>query len=140
MFQWRSRLRANHAGVIDISTSDYGIVGGFQIIPWDHALKSKEMQGAWGATQWMIIAPADGKSMMGGTAPLFDGSLVPGPSKGERLWDTWSTYGRKSLTLARIDGGEWTMFPDASGKSDEALKRVTHIRIYFPQSEEPLIK
>jgi hypothetical protein len=138
LFQWRSRLRANHAGVIDISTSDYGTVGGFQIIPWDHALKSKEMQGAWGATQWMIIAPPDGKSMLGGTAPLFDGSLVPGPSRGERLWDLWSTYGRKSLALVRIDGGEWTMFPDASGKSDDALTRVTHIRIYFPQSKEPL--
>jgi hypothetical protein len=137
MFQWRSRLRANHAGVIDISTSDYGTVGGFQIIPWDHALKSKEMQGAWGATQWMIIAPSDGKSMLGGAAPLFDGGLVPGPSRGERLWDLWSTYGRKSLALVRIDGGGWTMFPDASGKSDDALKRVTHIRIYFPQSAEP---
>jgi hypothetical protein len=140
VFQWRSRLRANHAGVIDISTSDYGTVGGFQIIPWDHALKSKEMQGAWGATQWMIIAPPDGKSMLGGTAPLFDGSLVPGVSRGERLWDLWSTYGRKSLALARIDGGEWTTFPDASGKSDDALKRVTHIRIYFPQSWEPPAK
>jgi hypothetical protein len=137
LFQWRSRLRANHAGVIDISTSDYGTVGGFQIIPWDHALKSKEMQGAWSATQWMIIAPPDGKSMLGGTAPLFDGSLAPGPSRGERLWDLWSTYGRKSLTLARIDGGEWTMLPEASGKSDDALKRVTHIRIYFQQSKEP---
>ena len=137
VFQRRSRIRANHAGVIDISTSDYGTVGGFQIIPWDHALKSKEMQGAWGATQWMIIAPPDGKSMLGGTTPLFGGSLVPGPSKGERLWDLWSTYGRRSLALARIDGGGWTMFPGVSGKSDDALKRVTHIRIYFPQSEEP---
>ena len=137
VFQRRSRIRANHAGVIDISTSEYGTVGGFQIIPWDHALKSKEMQGAWGATQWMIIAPPDGKSMLGGTAPLFDGSLAPGPSKGERLWDLWSTYGRKSLALARIDGGKWVMFPDASGKSDDALTRVTHIRIYFQQSGEP---
>jgi hypothetical protein len=137
MFQRRSHIRANHAGVIDISTSDYGTVGGFQIIPWDHALKSEEMQGVWEATQWMIIAPPDGKSMMGGTAPLFDGSLVPGPSRGERLWNLWSTYGRKSLVLARIDGGEWGMLPDASGKSDDALKRVTHIRVYFPQSVEP---
>ncbi|MDR3165722.1 MAG: hypothetical protein LBU13_09100 [Synergistaceae bacterium] len=136
MFQWRGRIRANHAGVIDISTSDYGTVGGFQIIPWDHALHSKEMQGAWGATQWMIIAPPDGKSMLGGTAPLFEGSLAPGPSKGERLWDLWSTYGRKSLVLARIGGGGWKLFPGASGKADDALMRVTHIRIYFPQSGE----
>jgi hypothetical protein len=138
MFQWGGRIRANHAGVIDISTSDYGIVGGFQIIPWDHALKSKEMRGAWGATQWMIIAAADGKSMMGGSPPLFSDGLVPGPSKRERLWNVMSTYGRKSLALARIDGGGWTTLPDASGKADDALKSVTHLRIYFPRTEWPL--
>jgi hypothetical protein len=139
MYQWKSRIRANHSGVIDISTSDYGIIGGFQIIPWDHALNSKEMQGAWGATQWMIIGHADGKSMMGGTEPLFAGGLVPGPSKKELLWDLWSTYGRKSLVMARLNGGYWTMLPKASGKEDEALKSVTHLRIYFPKTGEPLI-
>jgi hypothetical protein len=95
------------------------------------------MQGAWGATQWMIIAPADGESMMGGTAPLFSGSLIPGPSRGERLWDMWSTYGRKSLVLARLNGGSWAKLPLAAGKSDDALKSVTHLRIYFPFTEEP---
>jgi hypothetical protein len=137
LYQYGGRVRANHSGVIDVSTSDYGAIGGFQIIPWDHALNSKEMQGAWSATQWMIIGPADGKSMMGGTEPLFAGGLVPGPSKGERLWDVWSTYGRKSLVLARIDGGAWTKLPLASGKDDMALKSVTHLRIYFPITEEP---
>jgi hypothetical protein len=125
--------------VIDVSTSDYGVIGGFQIIPWDHAIGSKEMQGAWGATQWMVIGPADGRSKMGGTSPLFAGGLVPGPSRGERLWDVWSSYGRKSLVLARINGGEWTMLPPASGKSDDALKSVTHLRIYFPMTREPLL-
>ncbi|MDR1516298.1 MAG: hypothetical protein LBS45_11450, partial [Synergistaceae bacterium] len=110
----------------------------FQIIPWDHALASKEMQGAWSATQWMIIGPADGKSMLGGTKPLFAGGLVPGPSKGERLWDLWSTYGRKSLVLARLNGGAWVKLPAAAGKDDAALKSVTHLRIYFPITKEPL--
>jgi hypothetical protein len=137
LYQHASRVRANHSGVIDISTSDYGTIGGFQIIPWDHALNSKEMQGAWSATQWMIIGPADGKSMLGGTKPLFAGGLVPGPSKGERLWDLWSTYGRKSLVLARLDGGPWVKLPLARGKDDAALKSVTHLRIYFPITEEP---
>jgi hypothetical protein len=136
LYQWRSRVRANHSGVIDISTSDYGTIGGFQIIPWDHALGSKEMQGVWGATQWMIIGPVDGKSMMGGTEPLFAGGLVPGPSRKERLWDLWSTYGRKSLVMARIDGGPWVMLPPSAGKADEALKSVTHLRIYFPRTTE----
>ena len=137
LYQWRSRVRANHSGVIDVSTSDYGTIGGFQIIPWDHATGSSEMHGVWGATQWMVIGPADGESSMGGTEPLFAGSLVPGPSRGERLWDLWSTYGRKSLVMARLDGGEWTMLPDAYGRADEALKSVTHLRVYFPTTREP---
>ena len=138
LYQWRSRVRANHSGVIDVSTSNHGTIGGFQIIPWDHAIGSAEMQGVWGATQWMVIGPADGVSNMGGTEPLFAGGLVPGPSRGERLWDLWSTYGRKSLVLARLDGGEWTMLPEAYGKADEALKSVTHLRVYFPTTQEPL--
>jgi hypothetical protein len=137
MYQYGSRVRANHSGVIDISTSIYGTIGGFQIIPWDHALNSKEMQGAWSATQWMIIGPTDGKSMLGGTEPLFAGGLVPGPSEGERLWDLWATYGRKSLVLARLDGGAWVKLPLAAGKDDAALKSLTHLRIYFPMTEEP---
>ena len=132
LYQWGSRVRANHSGVIDVSTSDYGIIGGFQIIPWDHAISSAEMQGVWGATQWMVIGPTDGASDMGGTEPLFAGGLVPGPSRGERLWDVWSTYGRRSLVTARLDGGEWTTLPAVSGLAPEALKSITHLRIYFP--------
>ncbi|MDR1966311.1 MAG: hypothetical protein LBQ36_06340 [Synergistaceae bacterium] len=137
LYQWPGRIRANHSGVIDISTSDYGTIGGFQIIPWDHALNSKEMQSAWQMTQWMILGPADGKSMMGGTAPLFEGGFVPGPGRKEAMWDLWSTYGRKSLVLARLNGGAWTRLPIAAGKSDDALKAVTHLRVYFPVTGEP---
>jgi hypothetical protein len=137
LFQDPGRIRANHSGVIDVSTSPHGEIGGFQIIPWDHALSSKEMQGAWSMTQWMIIAHPDGKSMLGGTAPLFTGGLVPGTFEGETLWDLWSTYGRKPLVLARLQGGEWGKLPLSSGRDDNALKEVTHLRIYFPITKEP---
>ena len=90
-------------------------------------------------TQWMIIGPADGKSMMGGTGPLFKGVLIPGPSDGESLWDVWSTYGRKSLMLVRINGGAWQKLPEAAGRNDYALKDITHLRIYFPFTDEPAI-
>lgn len=138
LFQEPGRIRASHSGVIDVSTSPHGEIGGFQIIPWDHALNSKEMQGAWQLTQWMIIGAPDGQSMLGGTAPLFAGGLVPGPTDDERLWDMWSTYGRKPLVMARLNGGPWQKMPHASGKVDDALAAVTHIRIYFPITEEPL--
>ncbi len=141
LFQDSGRLRANHPGVVDISTSPVGQIGGFQIIPWDHALASKEMQGAWDMTQWLIIAPADGKSHLGGTAPLFKEGFVPGPAHGEVLWnapvggkpDIFATYGRKSLTLCRLDGGPWQWLPEATGRNDTALAHVTHLRIYFPK-------
>lgn len=130
-------LRANHSGVIDFSTSKKGSVGGFQIIPWDHALSSKEMQGAWDMTQWLIIAPADGRSQMGGTYPLFKNAMVPGALPGEHLWDMWSTYGRNTIMVVRQNGGAWEKLKDASGKNDSALKDITHIRIYFPFVKEP---
>jgi hypothetical protein len=40
--------------------------------------------------------------------------------------------------MARVNGGEWSMLPSAAGKADEALKFVTHLRIYFPDTKEPL--
>ena len=55
----------------------------------------------------------------------------------EKLWDVWSTYGRKPLVLARLSGGPWQKFPEAAGKVDDAFRDVTHIRIYFPISTEP---
>lgn len=137
-FQRESRLRANHTGVIDISTGETGQMGGFQIIPWEHAWNSKEMQGAWDMTQWMIIGAVDGKSSLAGRGPLFYGSLVPGSSESERLWDVWSTYGRKSLVLVRLNGGEWQFMPAVSGRNDDGLNTVTHIRIYFPSTGEPM--
>lgn len=139
LFQKTGALRANHCGVIDFSSSPRGAIGGFQIIPWDHALLSKEMQSSWDMTQWMIIGPADGKSMMGCTIPLFKGILIPGPSDGESLWDIWSTYGRKSLMLVRKNGGAWQNIPESTGRNDYSLKEITHLRIYFPFTDEPAI-
>ncbi|MCR5335614.1 MAG: hypothetical protein K6E42_03575 [Synergistes sp.] len=136
LFQRTGAIRANHCGVIDVSTSPNGEVGGFQIIPWDHALKSKEMQHVWDMTQWLVIGAADGSSMMGGSAPLFKNGLVSGPAAGEELWDVWSTYGRKSLVLARYDNGKWQRLKSASGRGDNALKEITELRIYYPFTEE----
>jgi hypothetical protein len=136
LFQDVGRLRANHPGVIDVSTSPTGQIGGFQIIPFDHG-KSSEMQGAWKMTQWMILSAPDGTSQLSGTPPLFGSGLVPGPAEGESLWDLWSTYGRRPLVLCRIDGGPWRKLPPVAGKVDDGLVRVTHLRIYFPVTEEP---
>jgi hypothetical protein len=134
-FQSRGRIRANHSGVIDVSTTGRGVTGGFQVLPFLHS-KSKEMAGAWQATQWLIIASETDRPLPG-TAPLFLGNLVPGSQLSDVLWDIWSTYGRKPLVLCRMDGGPWEKLPEEGGKQDFALERVTHIRIYSPFTEEP---
>lgn len=136
-FQRIGRIRASHTGVIDIATSPRGEVGGIQIMPLVHALTSKEMTNAWKLTQWMILAPLPGRPPLEGSAPLFKGTLVPGTQLDDRLTDLWSTYGRRPLILCRRDGGPWTKLPAVSGRQDDALRDVTHLRIYYPFWEEP---
>ena len=70
------RLRANHAGVIDISTSPVGLVGGFQIIPASHA-NAAELWYVRTNTQWMVVGPPPGTETWVGVAPLFAGYLYP---------------------------------------------------------------
>jgi hypothetical protein len=134
-YQEPGRLRANHTGVICISTSPLGEVGGFQILPLLHS-HSPEMENAWEMTQWLIVEPLGWDSFVG-EAPLFSDFLVPGPARGELLWDLWSTYGRRSLVLCRINEGPWQRLPTRSGRIDHGLKDISHLRIYFPRTEEP---
>lgn len=136
-FQRGGRIRASHTGVIDIATSPRGEVGGIQIMPLVHALTSSEMANAWKLTQWMILAPLPGRPMLEGTAPLFKGTLVPGTQLNDRLSDLWSTYGRRPLVLCRRSGGPWEHLPSVSGSQDEALRDVTHLRLYYPFWDEP---
>ncbi|MDR2178893.1 MAG: hypothetical protein LBP21_01165 [Synergistaceae bacterium] len=136
-FQEGGRIRASHTGVIDIATAPRGQVGGIQIMPSVHALTSSEMANGWKLTQWMIVAPVPGKSPLEGTPPLFKGTLLPGTQLGDRLPDLWSTYGRKPLVLGRFDGGPWRRLPPVSGKVDDALRSLTHLRIYYPFWLEP---
>lgn len=77
LFQSVGRLRANHPGVIDISTSPEGAIGGFQIIPFNHA-HSAEMEGAWQRTQWLIIDSPDGKLPLPGALRSSEESSSPG--------------------------------------------------------------
>ncbi|NLL37293.1 MAG: hypothetical protein GX256_07215 [Fretibacterium sp.] len=139
-FQGIGRVRASHSGVIDVSTSPRGQVGGIQIMPLLHALTSKEMANAWKLTQWMILAPLPGRPPLEGTGPLFSGTLVPGVQLDDRLADLWSTYGRRPLVLCRHEGGPWTHLPSVSGKQDAALADVTHLRLYCPFWDEPGVR
>ena len=134
-FQNIGRIRANHSGVIDVSTTPRGVVGGFQILPFLHS-KSQEMSSAWQLTQWLIIAAPTDRPLPG-TAPLFSSNLVPGSQMTDVLWDMWSTYGRKPLVLCRRGGGAWQRLPEASGRNDSEVGDLSHLRIYSPFTEDP---
>jgi hypothetical protein len=71
------RLRANHNGVIDISTSPRGAVGSFQIVPANHAM-SPETHYIRELTQWMVVGPVSALDpSWEGTGPLFSSFLRP---------------------------------------------------------------
>ncbi|MCF7935581.1 MAG: hypothetical protein K9L28_04500 [Synergistales bacterium] len=137
-YQVPGRLRANHPGVICVSTSPQGSVGGFQVIPLAHAASSPEMASLWRLTQWLVVGTHMRDSLVGST-PLFSGRFVSGPGDGEQLWNLWATYGRRSLVLCRTVFGPWKPLPVFSGRHDTALSDITHLRLYVPSVVEPLV-
>ena len=131
-YQDAGRIRASHSGVIDISMSKAGEIGGFQIIPLRHALTSHELHYVWRFTQYMVAAPLPGQPDLEGRPPLFSGELMPGPNSGDKESDIWERYRQIPLVFCRRDGGKWEKLPEASGRVDDAFDDVTHLRIYFP--------
>jgi hypothetical protein len=127
------RVRANHPGVIDVSTSPVGQVGGFQIIPRDHA-HSPELVGAVLGTQWMVVGPLNPfDASPQGTAPLFSAFIAPRYDPQDLAEEDWQRrVSERYLVLCRVDGGPWQLFPPLVGRRDDALLRVTHIKILLP--------
>ncbi len=140
------RLRANHNGVIDISVSPHGCIGGFQIIPREHAM-SPEMTRARTMTQWMVVGPLDARDpSWEGVAPLFRDYLHPNWSDND--WDGPDWLQRvtsRVLIEVRIKNGPWQPVPQFSFDPDlnkplpdwanTALEDVTHVRIVLPVPE-----
>lgn len=131
LYSGNSRVRANHTGVIDVSTAPVfrGSLaeatdddkGGFQIIPVHHA-HSPELGNALTLTQWMIVEGLrDEDPSPDGVAPLFKGYLRP----------RYEAFGR-------FQDGPWQRFPFLTGRLDDALNGLTHVKIEFPQSEATL--
>ncbi len=71
-----STVRANHPGVICVSTSLLGNIGGFQIVPIDHA-KSIELNYVFNNSAYMIVKLNDDEKSAG-KSPLFGGYITPG--------------------------------------------------------------
>ncbi len=139
------RVRANHSGVIDISTAKPGMVGGFQIIPSKHG-HSPELKKALTQTQWMIVAPADSNSpSTEGIAPLFSNFIMPSYfDKDLSSSPNWkNNLASRTLVQVKKLNGEWEPMPEMSLDPNEplpdsagtALSDFTSIRILLPLLE-----
>ncbi|HTY12789.1 MAG TPA: hypothetical protein VMD02_01225 [Candidatus Omnitrophota bacterium] len=136
------RIRANHPGVIDISTSVGDKVGGFQIIPSGHA-QSPEMGGARTLTQWMVVGPTRvGGASLEGVAPLFKYFLKPEYNEDDLSGEGWESklLSRYLVEVKYKESDRWQPMPIFTMNADEelpeeanrALEKVTNIRILFP--------
>jgi len=139
-------LRANHNGVIDVSTSKMGDTGGFQIVPREHGM-SPEMVRARTMTQWMIIGPLNALDpSWEGTAPLFLGYLRPSYGADDYARPDWLPKMLSRVRVyARIKGGPWVYLPACHLDPDVSkpfpdwantfLQDVTHLKISMPVPE-----
>jgi hypothetical protein len=139
----RGRIRANHPGVICISTSDKGEIGGFQIIPRDHSM-SPEMTAARTKTQWMVVGPLWALDpSWEGLPPLFTDYLYPAfiPTDGQlpdgsEVSGAEVFLGRATVRARYSDSpkpDEYELLHETRPLTFEALKNMTHLRIYFPR-------
>ncbi|MCX7828001.1 MAG: hypothetical protein N2315_02210 [Thermanaerothrix sp.] len=129
-YQGVGRIRANHPGVVCVSTSPPGEMGGFQIVPEEHA-RSHEMKPAWYEPQWLIVRSMGGGASPG-ARPLFSGYLTPGPSERDFGGGFLENLSWASVKVRILDG-EWQDMPKASSVAEGVfLKDVTHIRILYP--------
>jgi hypothetical protein len=123
------RIRANHPGVIDISTSPPGMVGGFQIVPSGHA-DSPEVTYIRTGTQWMVVGPLSAaEPTWEGVAPLFSGYLRPSYRADDLQHEDWM---RRLLSRAQVQvrygGGEWELMPHIAIDPEAPVDADTHNR------------
>jgi len=112
----RGEVRANHPGVLCVSTSQRGDIGGFQIIPDVHA-DEPGLKYVWGnISAWMVVKPLlPDRPTLEGRSPLFGKHIRP----------------RTGRCLVRIDGGGWELVPQRTGLVKDGLRNVTEIRLTF---------
>jgi hypothetical protein len=133
-----STIRASHAGVIDISTSGRGQVGGFQIIPWNHS-RSREMVKSQIMPQYMIVDSFGGGELTG-VPPLFGPGLFPRVN--DRVEPPLTSLGGRRVEVDAVPhlpqavvladfGAGLVPLPVRVGKDDNALLGLERLVIRF---------
>lgn len=139
------RIRANHAGVIDVSTSPLGRIGGFQIVPSQHG---SEINSVRELTQWMVIGPLeDADQTLEGKAPFFKYFIKPAYRKNDLESENWENrLLERFLVEVKLKGNDkWQSMPayefseyyltgELPDWANGVLSKITDIRILFPIS------
>jgi len=137
------RIRANHAGVIDISTSRLGKTGGFQIVPSVHGMGMEYVKIA---PQWMVIGPSSPEgSSLEGKPPFFKYFIKPAYGTDDLESEQWDKKLLDRLLVeVKLKGSDqWQSMPvsefdeyyltgDLPPWATTALSHITHLRILFP--------
>jgi len=111
VYQAPGRIRANHPGVLCVSTSPYGILGGFQIVPAYHA-NAETLRYVKSTTAYLVVGPANLEDPgLEGAAPLYLGAFRPG-----------------DRVEARVEG-RWGPLPVVEGKKGSALEGIEALRL-----------
>ncbi|MBN2057910.1 MAG: hypothetical protein JW782_03835 [Candidatus Saganbacteria bacterium] len=134
------RIRANHAGVICVSVSPVGELGGFQIVP---ALHGQEMNYVKHMSQYMVVGPpAVEDPSLEGIAPFFHYYIQPEYGAADLEADDWQEkLLQHYLVEVKLKSKDnWQAMPVFALRRDfplprwanSAFDRVTHFRILFP--------
>ncbi|MDR1514751.1 MAG: hypothetical protein LBS45_03575 [Synergistaceae bacterium] len=120
LYQSLGKVRANHPGVICVSTTNKYDIGGFQIVPLTHTY-SKEMQKTRRMSQYIVLRGIDFEDLTG-HAPFFRGYIRPSESE-----DALSRVG----SVVCMIGGQWRELPLISGLTEGSLADVEAFRIFL---------
>ncbi|MDR1650608.1 MAG: hypothetical protein LBR87_02355 [Synergistaceae bacterium] len=119
LYQGRGMVRANHPGVICVSTCPKREIGGFQIVPLSHTYSS-ELQKTRRMSQYIVLRGI-GFEDITGESPFFKGWVRPGDVDSDS---------RTGWVSCRIKG-RWQELPNVSGLTEHTLENVEAIRIYL---------
>jgi hypothetical protein len=120
LYQGRGYVRANHPGVICVSTCPKFEMGGFQIVPLSHTYSS-EMQKTRNMSQYIVLRGTDFEDLAG-QSPFFKGWVRPG--------DTEVPERNTGRVICRVKGN-WQEIPNISGLSEHTLENIEAFRIYL---------
>lgn len=120
LYQGPGMVRANHPGVICVSTTKKMDIGGFQIVPISHTY-SPEMQKSRRMSQYIILRGVDFEDLTG-KYPFFRSVVRPGDSNMPER--------REGHVTAKMNG-VWGPLPEISGLTEGTLLGVDAIRIYL---------